>query len=196
MRFSKLALATLLAVVVAPAVQAQNIVTFDNLPGAHGFIPLSYAGITWDAGTEWQYFQSTAYNTGSIFVPHSGTTVAYAQSKESIISFSTPQVFDGAWFSGYQGTEYFTLKDASNNVLFTSSSLSLTATPQFLGSGYSGRVSIVDVYSTSTNTWVLDDLTYHSAAAVPEPGSIALLIGMGLSGAGFLIRRQNTRQSA
>ena len=39
-------------------------------------------------------------------------------------------------------------------------------------------------------------LSYVTPAAVPEPGSVALLAGMGLSGAGFLARRRkNARQS-
>ena len=36
--------------------------------------------------------------------------------------------------------------------------------------------------------------TNVTGAAVPEPGSVALLVGLGISGAGFLSRRRSTRK--
>ncbi len=36
----------------------------------------------------------------------------------------------------------------------------------------------------------LDNIVLNAPAAVPEPGSVALLLGMGCGGAGFLVRRR------
>ena len=37
---------------------------------------------------------------------------------------------------------------------------------------------------------------YATPAAVPEPGSIALILGFGTTGAGFLFRRKQARKAA
>jgi hypothetical protein len=55
----------------------------------------------------------------------------------------------------------------------------------------------IQITTSVDNLAFIDTLQLGTATAVPEPGSIALLAGMGLSGAGFLARRRkNTRQAA
>jgi hypothetical protein len=56
---------------------------------------------------------------------------------------------------------------------------------------------VFQVYATTgtANFSSLGGLTFE-APAVPEPGSVALLIGMGLSGAGFLARRKRAIKAA
>lgn len=60
---------------------------------------------------------------------------------------------------------------------------------------------LLDVINQQTNSVVtalrFDFLATPNVTPVPEPGSVALLAGLGLSGAGFLVRRRrNARQAA
>ena len=68
----------------------------------------------------------------------------------------------------------FELYDHGKNVA-TSSTLTTSATPAWLASGYAGEVDEVIVSSDSQDDFVMDDFTF--AAAVPEPGSPALIAG-------------------
>jgi hypothetical protein len=53
------------------------------------------------------------------------------------------------------------------------------------------------VLSLSSDVFISNGGTYTAVfKAVPEPGSVALLVGMGLSGAGFLARRKTVRKAA
>lgn len=44
--------------------------------------------------------------------------------------------------------------------------------------------------------YLVDNISIQAPAPVPEPGSVTLLAGMGLSGAGFLARRKKARQAS
>lgn len=179
-----------LGLVAAPG-QAQTIVNFDDL-SSDGTVADGYGGINW--GGVWNAYSESQ----SPYTAHSDFYRVYTPgtgSGEYTFTFLTPQVFDGAWFAGYDfATLYFNLYDASNNLLATSGSLSPNGTPAFLASGYSGLVSKVGVYSNSNDFYIMDDVTYgtgiSTTAATPEPGSIALLLGAGVTGAGFLLRRR------
>ncbi|OFV88983.1 MAG: hypothetical protein A2V74_04025 [Acidobacteria bacterium RBG_16_70_10] len=76
--------------------------------------------------------------------------------------FTTPVVFLGAWFAGYEDGRF-------DMELFLGGSLVHSVVIQDLG----------------PNHWVLDDLTYEP---VPEPGNLVLL-GAGLIGLTRLRRR-------
>ena len=75
--------------------------------------------------------------------------------------------------------------------LYGSTPFSVTFSPSVNASG-----SFVDFEGTGPDN---DFNPVHVAditAATPEPGSIALLVGMSVSGAGFLVRRRNARKVA
>jgi hypothetical protein len=96
--------------------------------------------------------------------------------------------FLGAYFSGYEyNPVYFNLYDASDTLVATSAVLNPTETPQFLASGYGGVVKKVGVVSDVSR--VMDDVTYEQGV-VPEPGTVALLIGLSATGGLFFVRRR------
>ena len=112
--------------------------------------------------------------------------------------FTSPVVFEGAYFSGYDvALPYFELY--YNNVLVgTSATLLLSDVSTLLSSGYGGLVDRVDVISATPQFFVMDDLTYSPAAPVPGPvagaGLPALLFG-GLLAAWWR-RRQKAAQTS
>ena len=75
-----------------------------------------------------------------------------------------------------------------------------TVNPLITDNGYSyGQSTTLQRLNnfTGTGTLWMANLQFGPATAVPEPGSLALLAGMGLSGAGFLARRRkNAHQAA
>lgn len=194
MRFSKLSLSLLCLatlVCIAPVVQAQTIIDFEDLTGGGSFTT-TYHGIDFEPGV-WNYydFTQTPYN------PHSGAERTYQTTSEvnPFFTFVTPTGFQGLWVSGQStASAQLFLYDTSNTLVATSSIVSGNATPQFISSGYNGLVKKVVINTPQADQVVFDDLTLGTSTnAVPEPGAIALLVTTGLSGAGFLLRKRRRK---
>jgi PEP-CTERM motif len=182
-RMLVLSSAVLLATVV-PAEAGTIVVNFDDLIGQE-LVPDGYGGIAW--GDSWTYFSfpQPPYN------PHSGTVRIYNgyPNSETYIhddsfSFASPVRFDGAWFAGggYPPTAVRFDLYKSGALVHSSDFLEPSDIPTFLASGYSGLIDTVVVHDVNPDNddYVMDDVTY-TTAAVPEPTSFTgCCVGMGL----------------
>lgn len=174
-----------LAVTAVLAMSAANatVIDFEDLAGQSG-LPANYAGLTW--GSQWMHYDSPQ----SPYTPASGTQRIYnndSSGSTDWFKFSSDVVFNGAYFAGRDAAQFELYNDGA--LMFTSSTLSLSALPTFMASGYSGLIDEVRLNVTN-GYFVMDDVTYNrSSNDVPEPSGIALL-GLGLFALAGLRRKQ------
>ena len=150
-----------------------TVLTFDDIT-SDDFVPAHYGGLDWSAGDWFAYGDAQAP-----FTPHSGdvriTTGFGDADAASTIGLGAGKTFQGAWFAGFEDVAVtFKLYD-QGSLVATSSTLATSATPTWLASGYGGLVDQVVVSSADQAGFVMDDFTF--SAAVPEPGSAALMVG-------------------
>ena len=144
--------------------------------------------------------------TGNFRNAPSGKTTLYflsgsAATMNAAAGFNTGFSFYYADQIGFTGTvNVYSGLNATGSLLAT---LSLPSTPNPytvfvpVGVTFAGTAHSVD-FGGSVNSIGFDNITINSAIpGVPEPGSIALMIGMGTTGAGFLAhRRRRVHQAA
>jgi hypothetical protein len=180
----------LVVAAAAPWATADTIVlSFDDIAAA-GPVPAGYGGLSWpEAG--WLAFT----DAGAPFTAHSGSgqvaTDWGLSNAGSMVGFSQPVVFDGAWFSGYEDASVSFMLFYQGQQVATSALLTTSAASVFLGSGYQGLVDAVAVASNAHGGgFAMDDFTFTTP--VPEPAPW-MLLAAGLAATLRLKRRNEQR---
>jgi hypothetical protein len=182
------------AIALSAPFAAATVLTFDDIVGVddYGSVPSNYGGLDWSASGLNVFTSEQAP-----FTAHSGqgrVTTDWIDGGpiSSTIRFLAPTVFDGAWFSGYSDSSVRFDLYFDGLLVASSASLALSEAPAFLDAGWDGAIDTVVVSSGFQASYVMDDLSFESAAQVPEPGSLALLLGgLGVAGA-VRLRRPRT----
>jgi hypothetical protein len=148
-----------------------TVLSFDDL-ASDDFVPANYGGLDWSAG-DWFAFGAEQ----APFTPHSGSMRIASgfgdPDSATAIGLGDGKTFQGAWFAGYEDVSVTFELYEHGALVATSATLATSATPTWLASGYGGLVDEVIVSSADQGGFVLDDLAF--SAAVPEPGSTALM---------------------
>ena len=173
------------AIALCAPFASATVLNFDDITGSDGYasVPGNYGGLDWsNAGL------SVFTAEQAPFTAHSGSGRVTSDWTDggpsaSIIRFLAPTIFDGAWFAGYSDSSVRFDMYLGGQLVASSLTLQLTEAPAFLNAGWGSAIDTVVVSSGFQGSYVMDDWKFDSAAAVPEPGSLALVLaGFGLAG--------------
>lgn len=162
-----------------------TVLSFDDIvaPDGYAAMPVNYGGLDWSKAGMSVYAWEQAP-----FTAHSGQGRATADWTDnwpvaSTIRFLSPTIFGGAWFSGYGDSSVRFDLYFGGELVASSATLQLSDVPSYLGGGWAEAIDTIVVASDFPASYVMDDLSFDSAAQVPEPGSLALVMaGLGLAG--------------
>ncbi|WKJ90036.1 hypothetical protein QZJ86_18815 [Methylomonas montana] len=184
-------LAGVLAASLTGATEAhasQVVVTFEDIgPNAGGQIYDGYGGISgWESTGQWSDYSGTDRNPalGDYFFHGWGGELSFDQA---------PVVFEGTYYNLWGSDSRISYSLYYQGQLVYNAPLDPANQPiesYWLASGYSGLVDKIYFYGSSDG-FVVDNLTYSTAAPVPLPGA-AWLFGAGLVG---VLARGKRRQN-
>lgn len=206
------ALTALASLACANTAHAQVTLNFENLSNpSNGNYSSQGASVTQNGFT----VTDTA-NIGGLYsiAPNSGFSQLYTG---SVALFNGAQNGDITTLTQNSGSAFtlnsigianlFLQPTTSGGVLFTGSLLGGGTVTQTFTHGASNSLETVILGNSFTNLtsvsfrqttarFQFDNIVLNAPAVTPEPGSVALLVGMSVSGVGFLIRRRNQAKQA
>jgi hypothetical protein len=180
---------------------AADVCTFDDLAGNIGAVPTDYGNLTWS--TNWNYLNVETYSTESGYQRSavSAPRVAYNRFAADVtVSDDNPFVFNGAYLTGVwndglniditgsqAGTILHEITVVVSSTEATWVGLDWTDVDQVTFHSYGGT----PYWGTGGGTnFAMDNFTFNEPlAVVPLPGT-ALLGVLGLSAAGWRLRRE------
>ena len=195
---------TILLLAGSSRAQATTILDFENVPIGGGNFNGLYGGADWGT-TQWYIFSygTLPYPTAPGLGPQAIYFAGSGNSKS--FTFLTPQIFQGAWFSGAGDNSFpttgqltigtqlvFNLYDSSNALVHTSGSITTNSlldpntlqwtsgSAQFLASGYGLPVSRVEVAIInapfSNSGFIMDGVTFDAPTGTPVPEPTSLVL--------------------
>jgi hypothetical protein len=146
---------------IVSATYGEKVVNFDDLVGggADSYLPVGYAGLSWDPNWfYWSFGQSS-------YMPHSPYTRIASHNYGGWIDFSPlgePVIFVGSWFSGDPdvGPQVYFQGYRDGNLIGSSAMITVSEVPTFLEADFGEPVDFVSVNSNTFNWFAMDDLTY------------------------------------
>lgn len=179
---------------LAPTLHAA-VINFDDLDAGGKLVGMSknsqYAGLTWSASWSLGDTAVAGYDNGA----HSGSEFLLNGFGVNHlgISSATPFNFAGAWFAtpntnGARASWInITAYDSANRLIGSTGEIAISSTYALIAANF-GNVARLDI-ARDKGWFVMDDLSLSRGAAVPEPGSMALM-GLGVAAMGWAMRRR------
>jgi len=180
-RLAFLATVLMPAIAVVPSSASAAVITFED--AAEGNLG-TYAGVNWNQ--QWTNYSDiqSPYNAKS----GKNRVFSANYTNPTAFFFNQDVTFEGAWFSGYDEANVSFQLFRDGLQVATSGFLLPSDNPTFLSSGFSGVVDEVRVFAEG-GYYVMDDVTFSSSGAVPEPATWALMI-LGFGAVGYSMRRR------
>ena len=146
---------------------------------------------------------------------HSYAYLAFSSGTDSTTFFTSPGVSGGDWATGEWNVtpggpidmsgNFGAVFGANTNFYNTPEGVDVSGTADFYNTLTLSSIQLLDAAGNQVNgaTYLTASGAQYNIlgatygpAAVPEPGSVALVVGLGISGAGFLARRRKQARPA
>jgi hypothetical protein len=164
-------------------------------PNTFAFYPnatVALSGVTF-TGNSLLFAVNPAFSSG--YGLGDGTVLSWQGANSEVLTVALPTGTTSVGFNfGAFASTAFTFTLSTGNVFVLTGGTSATTPPTF--AGFVSAAPLTSLTISAVDGAPQIDRFSFGTAAVPEPGSIALLVGMGLSSAGFLARRRKQARKA